>query len=443
MPMLKEGVTLYNHQKLALSLLQSNDRFALFMEQGTGKTLPTVIDMLERFQRNEVTNAIIVAPLATLAAWERTKDLLDDEARKLFETSDITIINYDKVWRGDYEKVYDLIILDESHAIKNRGSKRSKWALRTSPNAKVTRILTGTPIGNGQLENIWSQFAFLKPSKYRQWTRSEDFGSWSKFCENYCYLNKWWQPYRYKNVDRLQEIIDQNSYRVKKEDCLDLPDKLPDETYSIELKPKKIYREMKKDKVMEELGLIAENPLTHSLYLREIATGFIKDEQGNVHSLGSNKPKELKTFLEDFNKKLVIFFQFKESKRQILEVLKAQKIKHVVLDGETKDKTVWKSFQTQEDVKVIVCQYQSANQGIDLYAADTILYYEPTNSSTIMEQSRDRIHRIGQNHPCSYICFETKGTIEPYIYKALRNYEDFNERLFTEYIEEYQRSYGG
>ena len=88
-----------------------------------------------------------------------------------------------------------------------------------------------------------------------------------------------------------------------------------------------------------------------------------------------------------------------------------------------------------------MCQYRAGSAGIDLYKADTIIYYEPTLSSNILEQSRDRIHRIGQNQKCSYIFFLTKGTIEERIYKSLSEYNDFSEKLFEEYILEYQRSY--
>ena len=100
-------------------------------------------------------------------------------------------------------------------------------------------------------------------------------------------------------------------------------------------------------------------------------------------------------------------------------------------------------FQSDESIRVITCQYQSGAQGIDLFAADTIIYYEPTLSSTILEQSRDRIHRMGQTQKCSYIHFITKNSVEENIYKALAKYEDFSERLFEFYIKEYIRSYSG
>ncbi|MCB5007513.1 hypothetical protein LGW19_10010, partial [Streptococcus mutans] len=106
-----------------------------------------------------------------------------------------------------------------------------------------------------------------------------------------------------------------------------------------------------------------------------------------------------------------------------------------------KDKNIWRKFQSDESIQVIVCQYQSAAAGIDLFASDTIIYYEPTLRSTTLEQSRDRIHRTGQTSKCSYIHLITTGTIEVDIYRALSNFGDFSEKLFTETIEVYEKSY--
>ncbi|MFR4808091.1 MAG: helicase-related protein, partial [Peptostreptococcus anaerobius] len=127
----------------------------------------------------------------------------------------------------------------------------------------------------------------------------------------------------------------------------------------------------------------------------------------------------------------------------ISNLLTKLKIKYVVLNGEQKDKKIWRKFQEDKSIKIIVCQYETASAGIDLFASDTIIYYEPTIRTISLEQSRDRIHRTGQTQKCSYIHLLTKGTIEVDIYRALSQYADFTEELFNEYIESYRRKYGG
>ena len=434
---------LYNHQKLALQYMRLNDSFALFMEQGCGKTLPTLYRILELRKQGYITTALVVAPKATMGAWYRDMEMFNPEDRLLLEKS-ITVINYDSVWRKNkgYDKVWDCIVLDESHKIKNRTSKRAKFLLRLALKSKYRYILTGTPIGNGQLENIWSQYAFLEPCIVNGRVASKIFGTYKQFEDRYCLLNQYWKPYRYKYVDELQDIISEHCYRVTKAECLDLPEKLPDEVYDIELKEPKLYKELHKSSTVEEMDILAENPLARMTKLRQVCSGFIND--GNeIHELKCEKLNALEDFLDGWEKKLVVFCEFKHSIKAVSDLLRRLKIKYVTLDGEQKNKLIWRDFQAKKDIQVIICQYQSASQGIDLFAADTIIYYEPTLSSTTLDQSRDRIHRSGQKNACSYIHFITKGTIEGAIYKALKNYSDFGEKLFNEYMTEYTKSYAG
>ena len=440
-------VELYEHQKIALAYLTLNDSFALFMEQGTGKTLPTLKHISDLLNNGDIDNALIVAPKSTLGAWERDIELFNDQDQKIMNQK-ISIINYDKVWRtrkgeNPYDKEWDLIVLDESHFIKNRTSKRSKFLLKLSVKAKYRYILTGTPIGNGQLENIWSQYAFLKPYLHRGHVYSEIFeGSYYQFQDRYCILNRYWQPTAYKHVAELQDIIAEHSYRVLKEDCLDLPDKLPDEVIRVDLLAKKQYKEMEKSSTILEHEILAENPLSRMLKLRQLASGFITDNDGELIEYKTEKLQVLSELIESTEKKLVIFAEFKYSIKQISELLKKKKVKHVILDGDQPNKTIWRDFQKQEDIKVIVVQYQSGSAGIDLFASDTIIYYEPTLRSTTLEQSRDRIHRSGQKNKCSYIHLITKGTIETAIYRTLEGYSDFSEKLFVEYMESYKKGWG-
>ena len=114
-------------------------------------------------------------------------------------------------------------------------------------------------------------------------------------------------------------------------------------------------------------------------------------------------------------------------------------MKHVVLDGRQTDKGVWLQFQNDDAVRAIVCQYQSGSAGIDLYAADTCIFFEPTIRSDLNEQAKDRIHRVGQTRACSYYYLLTSGSIEFAIYNALKNYEDFGEALFTKYMSTYTK----
>lgn len=395
----------------------------------------------------KIENALVVAPKSALGAWERDTELFDDLDQEILKDN-ITLINYDKVWRGDkkspYYKKFGCIVLDEAHMIKNRTSRRSKFILKIACMADYRYILTGTPVSNGQLENIWSLYCFLDPYMERGYPYSRIFGgSYKTFQDRYCILNMYHKPSSYIHVRELQDIINEYSYRVKKVDCLDLPEKLPDEIIKVDCAEKALYKKLSTESAILEYEILAENPLSRLVKLRQLCSGHIKLESGEMLEVKNEKLSILQELIEGYedDKKLVIFAEFKYSISQISALLRRLKIKHVVLDGEQKNKAIWRDFQSDKTIRVIVCQYQTASAGIDLFASDTIIYYEPTLRSNTLEQSRDRIHRTGQHRPCSYIHLLTKGTVETDIYRALTGYSDFSEKLFVEYMEGYRKSY--
>ena len=397
--------------------------------------------LLELFKTKKIYDALVVAPKSTLGAWERDIEKFDPLDQRILKDL-ITLVNYDLVWRREnLKRPWGAIVLDEAHFIKNRSSKRSQALLKMSILAKYRYILTGTPIGNGQLENIWSQYTFLQPYLERGRVASKIFGgTYPKFSDRYCILNQYHQPYAYRNVNELQEIINEWSYRVKKVDCLDLPEKLPDEIVEVELIEKKLYKELHQESTLADFEILAENSLSRMIKLRQLASGFINND-GEILDVKCEKLNILEEIITGLDKKVVIFAQFTHSIDQINALLNKLKIKHLVLDGRTKDKTIWRQFQNDESIQIIVCQYDTACAGIDLFASDTIIYYEPTLKSNTLEQSRDRIHRTGQKNKCSYIHLITKGTIERDIYRALAGYSDFTEKLFTEYMTSYRKKY--
>lgn len=390
---------------------------------------------------------MIVAPKSALGAWERDIEKFDTLDQDILRSAG-TFINYDCVWRNGFEKnQFDFIALDEAHYIKNRSRNRSKALLKMGVNAQYRYILTGTPLSNGRLENFYSLYTFLDPYLERGRVCSRIFGgSYQKFQDRYCILNMYHKPSSYIHVKELQEIINEHSYRVKKVDCLDLPEKLPDEVVKVDLLEKKLYKKLATESAILEYEILAENPLSRLVKLRQLSSGYLTYKDGTedkILELKTEKLAVLQEILEGYpdDKKVVIFAEFKRSIAKISELLRKMKIRFVVLDGDQKDKTIWRQFQADKRIRVIVCQYKTANAGIDLFASDTIIYYEMTLSSDILEQSRDRIHRTGQKSKCSYIFLITKGTVEEHIYKTLSGYSDFSEKLFTEYMEGYRRSY--
>lgn len=438
-------IELFEHQRMALSLLRLNDGFALYMEQGTGKTFPALFRLAELAASGRASSALIVAPKAVCESWVDKVGLLSNEQQAALSSIRFEVVSYDLVWRRpEYaEGQWDAVVLDESHYIKTPSTRRTRACLKLCSRAKYRYELTGTPTSNGQLCNLWSQLAAIDPVVERGLVRPACFDglSYTGWLERYAYLNQYHKPYRYKNVSEVQEAMGSLSYRVTKEECLDLPEKMPDELWRVEL-PKAAkgpYRQMARDSAIIDPEVLADNPLVRSLRLRQIASGFLETDGGETVEYGTAKLSALGEFLDDFERKLVVFCEFRHSIDAVSNLLAKRGWDHVVLDGRQADKGIWRRFQCDPKVRAIVCQYQSGSAGIDLFAADTCVFFEPTRSSNLLEQARDRIHRVGQRRACSYYHLLCQGTIEVAMHRALSNYHDFDEALFTRYLDDYTK----
>ncbi len=445
------AVELYGHQKTALDLLRLNDGFALFMEQGTGKTFPVLFRLAELAANGRIESALVVAPKAVCHSWEDKITMLSDGQREALARIKLDVVSYDLVWRRRELSgaTYDAVVLDESHYIKTPSAKRTRACLALCSRARYRWALTGTPTSNGQLCNVWAQLAAIDPVKpergnYPAYPGCLGAKSYYKWISEVAYLNQWRVPYKYRDVAAIQRVMGEHGYRITKEECLDLPEKLPDDVLWVHLAPgaSTCYRSMARHSAVEELGALAPNALARALRLRQIASGFVEDGGGNVRELGCSKLAALKEYLADFEGKFVVFCDFRRSIDAVCGLLDGMGITHLVLDGRQADKGVWRTFQKDESVRSIVCQYQSGSAGIDLYAADTCIFFEPTLSSNLNEQAKDRIHRVGQTRACSYVYLLTKNTVEAAIYDALRNYRDFGEALFERYLGEYTKGEG-
>lgn len=445
------SVTLFKHQEVILQELARRSFFAVFAEQGTSKTLPMLIHALRLYKAGAIRHALVVCPTSVKGSWSRDIERFFSPLERRLFGKFLTVTTYDLIWRRpELDREWDMMLLDESHFIKNRTSNRYNGQIKMVelPNGKRKRqrvtngikqisrrskyryIMTGTPIGNSRWEEIWAQFDFLDPNI---------LGPYSQFEKRYCILDQYFKPRWYRNIDELKSIIAEHSIWIRKADCMDLPDKLPPERLTLELQEKKLYKEMLQNYIAE-LDIEAKNPLARMVKLRQMCSGHIKDDSGQVYQIKCEKPAALEEFLENWDKKLVIFAQFEQSIADIEKVLRKRKINFVTLDGRQKDKQIWKRFQEEPDLQVIVCQYQTAAAGIDLFAADTMLFYEPTLSSQIFEQACDRIHRAGQTQKCSYILFETSGTVEVKIWDALMRHRDFNESELYAFVKEVRRN---
>jgi len=434
-------VDLYQHQRTMLGLMRANEGLALFAEMGTGKTLPTLMRALDVARRGG--ECLVVAPAAVCAGWlSKISDYFDPRDQETLR-SHLTVTSYEMSARPGFSRHWDMLVLDEGHYIKSATAKRSKRARVMACDADLKYLLTGTPTSNGQLSNLWSELCFLDPRPGSRegltlsniWEPYTGRGGYYEWLNRFARLDQWHKPYGYRDVSTIQKIVGEHAYRITKAECLDLPEVLPDEILRVPDGETRLYRNIARESADVEHDILCENSLTRLLALRQICSGFVTQD-GTVTGLKDPKATWLREFLKDFDGKLVVFCDFRHSVDVVADAMTKAHMNPIILDGRTTDKGCWELFQHMPDVRGIVCQYQSGGAGIDLTAASTCLFYEPTLSSNLNQQARDRIHRIGQGSACSYLYLMCAGSIEESIYKALRGYQDFSVSFFEQHMEE-------
>ena len=441
------------HQLSAASDIVTHRQRIIKAGCGTGKTIATLLSILNLLKDKKIgerDSVLIIGPKSALAAWDRDIDKFDPADQIRLRGAIFTVINYDRIFRPSAEWImkrdYDVIVADEIHLCKSNKSKRTKallnLALRQEEAFESGMIkgnyrigLTGTPISNEHLFEVWSYFAFVSPKRGPRSTESKEFGSFYAFANSFFNINRWHQPERPINEKAESMILGRFkaiATRIKKEDCLDLPPQT-DIKVMIPATPeqKALHKEVTGSSCISNLEVTFDNALARLTAARCVAAGFITDDGGNRLPVPNQKLDTLIELLEEIgkNEKVVIFTAFKLSASLIAQRLKKEGITFSTLTGDSKDKSIWRKWQ-EDNTRVIIVNYQTGNAGIDLYAAHYTIYYDQQLSSIVYEQSKDRTHRKGQTGKCFYYHFLTKGTVEESIYNSLKSHMDYNKKKF-------------
>ena len=415
-------MTLYPHQETLLHTLSERDAYGIFWEQRTGKTMPTLLDATNLIMAGKAHDCLIVAPKSAIGAWKRDMEEFKGERKKACRK--IKLVNYELVWRrAEYDKPFDIVILDECHKIAHRTSKQSKFLLQFATRSKYRRILSGTPMGQGRLEDLYTEMEFLQKGF---------FGKYAKFQERYCKMKTLRGSYvsivvGYRNKDELLERVGTMVSSLRFKDISNVIDDPPDNIVYCPPVDKKIVKQIKQNYV-EKYDLVIQSPVVQMMKFRQVASGFIIDEKGKTHNIMGTLGKQ-KMFSDLLGtlvpEKIVIFAEFKESIRRIENVVCSYGLRYLILNGEQQDKECWRRFQSDDDMTVIICQYASANAGIDLWTANHMIFYEPSLSTTMTDQSRARIRIKDKKKACAYHWMITADSIEEKIYDQLQKKQDF------------------
>ena len=450
----------YAHQLLALEKSWNKETYAYFMEMGTGKTKVLIDNAAMLYDKGKIDGLLIIAPKGVIGTWydqelpthlpnhiENATVLWQanitkgqqEKLNSLFETGTalhILIMNVEALstTKGtDFAAKFinshnTLMVIDESTTIKNPSAKRTKNILKLSTQTKYRRIMTGSPVTKNPLD-LYSQCEFLSP-----WLL--DFTSYYAFRNRYAEMKTMHVRGRsiqvvdkFKNLGELSEQLKGFSYRVLKEDCLDLPEKNWTKR-QITLTPdqRKIYNQMKETALAVLNGKQATTMtvLTQLMRLHQITCGHFTADDGTIQRIDNNRANELMDILSEMEGKAIIWAHYQYDITSIIkEIVKVYGPGSVVdyygLTPQDERDSNRKKFQSDPKCRFLVGTPSTGGYGLTLTAANTVIYYSNGYDLEKRLQSEDRAHRIGQKKNVTYVDIIAEDTVDEKIVKALRD----------------------
>ena len=450
----------YKHQLTALEKSWNKETYAYFMEMGTGKTKVLIDNMAMLYDKGKIDGALIIAPKGVVKTWYEqelpthlpnhienvsvlwqpniTKKQLE-KLESLFEIETALHILVMNVEAFSTEKGVKfaskflnshkvLMAIDESTTIKTPTAKRTKNIIGLGKHAKYRRIMTGSPVTKNPLD-LYTQCEFLDPFLL-------DFHSYYAFRNRYAEMTTMNVRGRsiqvvkeFRHLGELSESLQPFSYRVLKEDCLDLPPKNFIKRHIIlTADQRKIYDQMKKHALAMLNGKVTTTMtvLTQLMRLHQITCGHFTADDGSTQLIPNNRITELMDVLAETEGKAIIWANYQRDVNQIIEAIVKEYGPGSVVDyygltpQEDRQDNIRK-FQNDDKCRFIVGTPQTGGYGITLTQANTVVYFSNGYDLEKRLQSEDRAHRIGQKKNVTYVDIICDDTIDEKIVKALRD----------------------
>ena len=418
-------ITLLPHQQEVLKQTDGLNKVAYYLDMGLGKTFVGSERMVALNKRVN----LVICQKSKVNDWvEHFKKYYSDKYYwyNLTKKSDmesfiaqynytpcrmIGVINYELAFRRpELSKLKDFtLMLDESSLIQNECAKRSKFILKRLQPSNVI-LLSGTPT-SGKYEKLWSQMNLLgwnisKKMYYAQYVDMQISDDGYPIIKGY------------KNVERLKKKMREHGcVFMKSEEVLDLPTQ---NFIPVNVPESKEYKKFKKTGIVEINGetIVGDTTLTKLLYSRMLCGHYNAD-----------KIKAFKDLVDSTDDRLIVFYNFNDELHKLVELVSESGRKTSVVNGQVKDLT---AYNCNSD-SVTFVQYQAGAMGLNLQKANKIIYFTPPLSSELFEQSKKRIHRIGQEQACFY--YQLTSGIENRIYSTLEMRKDFTDFLFEKEFE--------
>lgn len=437
--------TLMPHQQRILDHIveRDNRKWGLFLDMGLGKTLLS-LKIAEIMVEKNISNVVLIIPPGLKANWLK-------EISENTHLNNVEILPYSMLSLGKGVDVLKqikndtLVIFDEAHSIKNPKSKRTKNILKILKTIDpYILMLTGTPSPRSILDmwiycevlNAWSGNMKLNYFQF-----SNIYAEWVDIKTSTISFKK---QIGEKNREVLMMGLRDKVFFLKKEEVLDLPDKMYETiVYDLSAEQKKLLKNLKNEAI-SQVEPTQEYILATIHNFLMICSGFCnaryskdgdKYKEVQVNVLKTNpKLNALKDLLMGNEKKIIIFCTYRKEIELISEMLGSMKESYVVRHGglnQTDKEDVLEQFKTT-DVKYMLATVQSTSTGLNITECDTIIYFNNTHDLTHRLQSEDRIHRIGQTSKCTYIDLVGNNAPDQVLLTNLMNKSVSMDNLFKE-----------
>ena len=474
----------YAHQLTALEKSWNKENFAYFMEMGTGKTKVLIDNMSMLYDKGKIDGALIIAPKGVVKTWyeqelpthlsehienvsvlwqpnitktqqEKLDSILENEMSLHILVMNVEALSTEKgvnFARKFINSHNTLMAIDESTTIKTPTARRTKNIIMLGKNAKYKRIMTGSPITKNPLD-LYTQCEFLDP-----WLL--DFSSYYAFRNRYAEMKTMYAHGRsiqvidkFQNLGELSDTVKDFSYRVLKEDCLDLPPKVFIKRHvALTSEQKEIYKQMKKAAMAVLNGKVTTTMtvLTQLMRLHQITCGHFTADDSSVQEVKSNRIKELMNVLSETEGKAIIWANYQNDIQKIINTIETKKdedqnliygpgsvVDYYGLTPQEDRQDNIRKFQNNPKCRFLVGTPQTGGYGITLTQANTVIYYSNGYDLEKRLQSEDRAHRIGQKKTVTYIDLIAEDTIDEKIVEALRKKIDIASQVMGEELKDW------
>ncbi len=449
----------YKHQLTALEKSWNKETYAYFMEMGTGKTKVLIDNMSMLYDKGKIDGALIIAPKGVVKTWyeqeipthlpnhienvtilwqsninktqqEKLETLFEIETALHILVMNVEALSTDKgvKFAGKFLRSHKtLMAIDESTTIKTPSAKRTKNIIDLGVAAKYRRIMTGSPVTKNPLD-LYTQCYFLDPYLL-------DFASYYAFRNRYAIMKTMHVRgrsiqvvHKFQNLSELSNIVKRFSYRVLKEDCLDLPPKNWIKRHiQLSKEQQKLYDQMKKTALATLNGKVTSTMtvITQLMRLQQITCGHFVADDGSTQEIKNNRITELMDVLDEIEGKAIIWGHWQKDIRNIVDEIEkvhgpGSVVSYYGLTPQDERQDNIRKFQSDPKCRFMVGTPSTGGYGITLTAANTVIYYSNGYDLEKRLQSEDRAHRIGQKKNVTYIDIIAEKTVDEKIQESLR-----------------------